>query len=105
MANSLATKKPFAATRRRTARSRKRMSRPDRSGSIGGRKVVGREGKITRLTAPAHPRSVPSTMRTDELLRRVEGLDRTTIDSCQHAGWVTPERMSAGGDDPRWWSE
>ena len=66
---------------------------------------MGRKGKITRLTALAHLRSVPSTMRTDELLRRVEGLDPTTIDSCQHAGWVTPERMSAGGDDSRWWSE
>lgn len=44
-------------------------------------------------------------MRTDELLRRVEGLDRTTIDACQQAGWIEPERMTAGGDDSRWWSD
>jgi DNA-binding transcriptional MerR regulator len=44
-------------------------------------------------------------MRTDELLRRVEGLDRGTIDACEERGWVSPERLSAGGVDSRWWSD
>jgi DNA-binding transcriptional MerR regulator len=44
-------------------------------------------------------------MRTDELLRRVEGLDRPTVDACQRAGWVSPESLTAGGDDSRWWSD
>lgn len=43
-------------------------------------------------------------MRTDEVLRRVEGLDRATIDACAAAGWVTPD-VHRGGEDPRWWSE
>lgn len=43
-------------------------------------------------------------MRTDELLRRVEGLDRATVDAAERAGWVTPDRLAAGAD-PRWWSE
>lgn len=42
-------------------------------------------------------------MRTDDLLRRVEGLDRETLDACQRAGWVHPDTHS-GGADPRWWS-
>jgi DNA-binding transcriptional MerR regulator len=43
-------------------------------------------------------------MRTDELLRRVEGLDSATLEACERAGWVAPERHS-GGADPRWWSD
>lgn len=43
-------------------------------------------------------------MRTDEILRRVEGLDPPTLDACERAGWVAPERL-AGGADPRWWSD
>lgn len=43
-------------------------------------------------------------MRTDELLRRVEGLDRTTLDACEAAGWVHPDTL-AGGTDRRWWSD
>lgn len=43
-------------------------------------------------------------MRTDELLRRVEGLDRATLDACQRAGWVEPATHLAGAD-PRWWSD
>lgn len=43
-------------------------------------------------------------MRTDEVLRRVDGLDRTTLDACQAAGWVRPD-VHRGGEDPRWWSE
>lgn len=43
-------------------------------------------------------------MRTDALLRRIEGLDRDTLATAQRAGWVTPETLAAG-DDPRWWSE
>ena len=43
-------------------------------------------------------------MRTDEILRRIDGLDRPTLDACQAAGWVSPE-AHLGGDDPRWWSE
>jgi hypothetical protein len=44
-------------------------------------------------------------MRTDELLRRVEGLDRPTLDACEKAGWVSPDRLAGGGIDARWWSE
>ena len=44
-------------------------------------------------------------MRTDELLRRVEGLDRATLDACEGAGWVSPARFSGGGADPRWWND
>ncbi len=43
-------------------------------------------------------------MRTDELLRRIEGLDPATVDACQAAGWVAPDTL-VGGDDPRWWSD
>lgn len=43
-------------------------------------------------------------MRTDELMRRVDGLDRATLDACQAAGWVTPDTL-IGGLDPRWWDE
>jgi len=43
-------------------------------------------------------------MRTDEVLRRVEGLDREILDVCQTSGWVEPDVL-AGGEDPRWWSE
>lgn len=43
-------------------------------------------------------------MRTDELLRRVDGLDRGTLDACHAAGWVRPDSHVAG-DDPRWWSD
>ena len=43
-------------------------------------------------------------MRTDELLRRVEGLDPATLDACQAAGWVNPDTL-AGGSDRRWWSD
>lgn len=42
-------------------------------------------------------------MRTDELLRRVEGIDRGFLDAVETAGYVTPARHLAG-DDPRWWS-
>jgi DNA-binding transcriptional MerR regulator len=43
-------------------------------------------------------------MRTDELLRRVDGLDAETLAACERAGWVRPATLSAGGSDPRWWS-
>lgn len=43
-------------------------------------------------------------MRTDEVLRRIDGLDRATLDRIETAGWVTPARHSAG-EDPRWWSD
>ena len=43
-------------------------------------------------------------MRTDEVLRRVAGLDPATLETCERAGWVAPARL-AGGDDPRWWSD
>lgn len=43
-------------------------------------------------------------MRTDELLRRVDGLDLETVEACQSAGYVTPD-SHVGGEDPRWWSE
>lgn len=43
-------------------------------------------------------------MRTDELLRRVDGLDREMLEACQRAGWVEPDVLAAGAD-PRWWSE
>jgi len=44
-------------------------------------------------------------MRTEAVLRRVHGLDRATLDACERAGWVTPDRMTAGGEDSRWWSD
>ncbi len=44
-------------------------------------------------------------MRTEDLLRRVEGLERVTLDACERAGWLAPDRMSGGGEDPRWWSD
>lgn len=44
-------------------------------------------------------------MRTEELLRRVQGLDDATLDACERAGWVAPGRLTAGGSDPRWWSD
>lgn len=40
-------------------------------------------------------------MRTDQLLRRVEGLDRATLDQLESAGVVMPDRMAGGA---RWWS-
>ena len=43
-------------------------------------------------------------MRTDDLLRRVEGLDAALLDACQAAGYVTPA-LHTGGEDPRWWSD
>lgn len=43
-------------------------------------------------------------MRTDELLRRIDGLDRETLDRIEEAGWVSPARHLAG-DDPRWWTD
>ena len=43
-------------------------------------------------------------MRTEELLRRVEGLDRATLETCERAGWVVPATFLAG-DDRRWWSD
>jgi len=47
---------------------------------------------------------VPCDVRTDEVLRRIEGLDRETLDRIEDAGWVTPARHAAG-DDPRWWTD
>ena len=44
-------------------------------------------------------------MRTEELLRRVQGLDGSTLDACERAGWVSPGRLTAGGTDSRWWSD
>lgn len=38
------------------------------------------------------------------MLRRIEGLDRATLDRIEAAGWVEPDRHSAG-EDPRWWSD
>lgn len=43
-------------------------------------------------------------MRTDQLLRRIDGLDRETLDRIERAGWVSPARHLAG-DDPRWWTD
>lgn len=43
-------------------------------------------------------------MRTDELIRRMTGVDRGFLDAVEAAGYVTPARH-LGGDDPRWWSE
>lgn len=43
-------------------------------------------------------------MRTDELIRRLSGVDRGFLDAVEAAGYVTPARHLAG-DDPRWWSE
>lgn len=43
-------------------------------------------------------------MRTEELIRRVEGLDREILEACEAAGWVEPD-VHAGGEDPRWWSD
>ena len=43
-------------------------------------------------------------VRTDELLRRVAGIDRAFLDAVEAAGYVTPARH-LGGDDPRWWTD
>lgn len=43
-------------------------------------------------------------MRTEELLRRVAGLDLGVLDAIEAAGYVSPDRH-LGGRDPRWWSE
>ncbi|CAN5132128.1 hypothetical protein BH18GEM1_BH18GEM1_21660 [soil metagenome] len=48
--------------------------------------------------------SVTRAMRTDELLRRIDGLDDATLGVCEKAGWVVPE-IHLGGEDPRWWSD
>lgn len=42
-------------------------------------------------------------MRTDDLLRRVAGIDAGFLDAVEAAGYVTPARH-LGGSDPRWWS-
>lgn len=60
--------------------------------------------QITWLTASRRRRSV-GIVRTEELLRRIHGLDRATLDACEGAGWVSPGRMTAGGDDARWWTD
>jgi DNA-binding transcriptional MerR regulator len=39
-------------------------------------------------------------MRTDQLIRRVEGLDRATLDALESTGFVTPDRLVGGN---RWW--
>lgn len=41
-------------------------------------------------------------MRTAEVLRRIDRLDRATLDAVERAGWIEPGRLSAG-DDGRWW--
>ena len=43
-------------------------------------------------------------MRTEELIRRVAGLDVELLDAIETAGYVSPDRHLAGSD-PRWWSE
>ncbi|HYO47321.1 MAG TPA: hypothetical protein VEY33_11610 [Gemmatimonadota bacterium] len=43
-------------------------------------------------------------MRTDDLIRRVAGLDLDLLDEIEKAGYVSPDRH-LGGSDPRWWSE
>lgn len=43
-------------------------------------------------------------VRTDELIRRVAGLDLDLLDEIEKAGYVSPDRH-LGGSDPRWWSE
>ena len=43
-------------------------------------------------------------MRTDELIRRIAGVDRGFLDAVEAAGYVTPA-LHLGGNDPRWWSE
>jgi hypothetical protein len=42
-------------------------------------------------------------VRTDDLLRRVAGIDAGFLDAVEAAGYVTPARH-LGGSDPRWWS-
>lgn len=56
------------------------------------------------MTSTGPPPSLSAIVRTDELLRRVAGLDQRTLDACQSAGYVIPE-AHLGGDDPRWWSD
>ncbi len=60
--------------------------------------------EVDRLTSTGLPPSLTAIVRTDELLRRVAGLDQRTLDACQSAGYVIPE-AHLGGDDPRWWSD
>ncbi len=43
-------------------------------------------------------------MRTEELIRRVAGLDLALLDAIEAAGYVRPDRH-LGGSDPRWWSD
>jgi len=43
-------------------------------------------------------------VRSEEMIRRVEGLDIALLDAIEAAGYVTPDRH-LGGSDPRWWSE
>lgn len=43
-------------------------------------------------------------VRTDELIRRVAGLDLDLLGAIERAGYVCPDRH-VGGSDPRWWSE
>lgn len=43
-------------------------------------------------------------VRTDDLIRRVAGLDLDLLDEIEKAGYVSPDRH-LGGSDPRWWSE
>lgn len=56
------------------------------------------------MTSRGPSSSLTAILRTDELLRRVAGLDQRTLEACQSAGYVTPE-AHLGGDDPRWWSD
>jgi len=42
-------------------------------------------------------------VRTDDLLRRMAGIDAGFLDAVEAAGYVTPARH-LGGSDPRWWS-
>jgi hypothetical protein len=43
-------------------------------------------------------------VRTEELIRRVAGVDLALLDAIEAAGYVSPNRH-LGGSDPRWWSE
>jgi hypothetical protein len=43
-------------------------------------------------------------VRTEELIRRVAGLDQDLLDAIEAAGYVKPDRH-VGGNDPRWWSD
>lgn len=56
------------------------------------------------MTRWDQPPRLTAIVRTDELLRRVAGLDPRTLNACQSAGYVTPDTHLAG-DDPRWWSD